>query len=73
MKTAVKATERLSYGSVRAVVCEEAAGNGSSYSISFVGTEIVVSKAGVRNYVNNLFRVDERQVPGFINIVKFDD
>ncbi len=39
----------------------------------FVGTEIVVSKAGVRNYVNNLFRVDERQVPGFINIVKFDD
>lgn len=43
------------------------------HSFSFVGTEIVVSKAGVRNYVNNLFRVDERQVPGFINIVKFDD
>lgn len=39
----------------------------------FVGTEIVVPKAGVRDYVNNLFRVDERQELRFINIVKSDD
>ena len=46
----------------------------SFIGILFLGDiEIVVSKAGVRNYVNNLFCVDEHQVPGFINIVKFDD
>ena len=44
-----------------------------SLRIFFVGTEIVVPKAGVRDYVNNLFRVDERQELRFINIVKSDD